>query len=152
MATAAAAVAAPPLNDDGADELDDEVWEFPRSLEYLPYLLHLMSFVHNRLDNPYAKDTTFAKEQLLALQPHHIRRWMNLRAYGVVSPDENVNSTGCRSNSLLKAKQAISFYMPNKHVPWIDGSGGNQCILWKPNPTQESTSFHQLCFQPFCLG
>jgi hypothetical protein len=53
-----------------------------------------MSFVHNRLDNPYPKETTFSKEQLLALQSHHIKRWMNLRAYGTINPSEDAVVTG----------------------------------------------------------
>ena len=109
-----------------APELDDnEDWTFPHSNVYLPYLLHLMSFLHGRLANPYPKETVFSKEQLLAIQPFHVRRWMNLRAFGVINPSEDAIVTGCRSASLLKAKQAISFYMPNKHVPWIDGHGRN---------------------------
>jgi hypothetical protein len=81
--------------------------------------------MHNRLDNVYPKDHVFTKEELLAVQPHHIRTWMNWRAYGMTNPDNNAPVTGCCSNTLLKAKQAISFYMLNKHVPWIDSSGPN---------------------------
>jgi hypothetical protein len=105
--------------------LDDEDWEFPESRKYQPYLIHCMSYLHDRLHNPYPKDTIFTKEELLAIQPHHIRKWMNLRAYGEATPNANAHITGCHSNSLLKAKQAISFYMPNKHVPWMEGTGGN---------------------------
>lgn len=105
--------------------LDEDDWVFPHSAVYKPYLLHFMSFVHNRLNDIYPKETVFSKEDLLAVQPHHMRKWMNWRAYGVTNPNDNAPVTGCRSNSLLKAKQAISFYMPNKHVPWIDGSGPN---------------------------
>jgi hypothetical protein len=50
---------------------------------------------------------------------------MNWRAYGVTNHDDNALVTGCCSNTLLKAKQAINFSMLNKHVPWIDGSGPN---------------------------
>jgi hypothetical protein len=113
----AAAAVAPPL--------DEDDWVFPHNTIFKPYLLDLMSFAHNRVNNKYPKETVFSKEDLLAIQPHHIRRWLNWRAYGVTNPDDNARVTGCRSNSLLKAKQAISFYMPNKHVPWIDGSGPN---------------------------
>jgi hypothetical protein len=108
-----------------ADSDEDGDWQFPDRPEYRPYLLHLMSFIDNRLDNRYPKDTTFSKERLLSIQPRQIRRWMNLRAYGTVNPGEDDIVTGCRSSSLLKAKQAISWYMPNKHVAWIDGHGGN---------------------------
>jgi hypothetical protein len=132
LLTMASATAAPaPALDDDHDE-----WVFPRSRDYIPYLVHLMSFLHNRSDNPYPKATTFSKEQLLAIQPHHVRRWMTLRAYGTVNPGDDAHVTGCRANSLLKAKQAISFYMPNKHVPWIDGTGGNPSC---GNPTRHKS-------------
>jgi hypothetical protein len=78
MAAAMAAVA------DYASDEDD--WRFPKSRDYLPYLLHLMSFLDDRLDNRYPKETTFSKDRLLAIQPRHILRWMNFRAYGVINP------------------------------------------------------------------
>jgi hypothetical protein len=121
---------------DGADDDEDGDWEFPQSAVYLPYLLHLMSFVDGRSENPYPKDTIFTKERLLALQPRHIRTWMIFRAYGVINPGNDAPVTGCRSNSLLKAKQAISYYMPNKHVAWIDGVGGNRSC---GNPTRHKS-------------
>jgi hypothetical protein len=107
--------------------LDEEDWVFPDNdkHKYKPYLLHLMSFLHNRLDDPYPKATEFSKEDLLAIQPHHIRKWMNIRAYGNERPTDDALVTGCRSGSLAKAKMAISFYMPNKNVPWLEGRGGN---------------------------
>jgi hypothetical protein len=118
--TGPAAAAAP------ADHnLDEEAWVFPDRPEYKHYLLHFMSFLHNRLPDPYPKETTFTKEQLLAVQPHHVRKWLNLRAYGLTDPAEHLAATGCRSSSLMTAKHALSFYMPNKHVPWIEGLGGN---------------------------
>jgi hypothetical protein len=63
MATAEAAAAL----GDGADGTDDDEddWQFPQSAVYLPYLLHLMSFVDGRLESPYPKDTIFTKERLL---------------------------------------------------------------------------------------
>jgi hypothetical protein len=114
------------------DPSGEDVWVFPDNADYKPYLLHFMSFLHNRIPNPYPKETIFTKNELLAVQPHHVRRWMNLRAYGLTDPSDNLAATGCRSNSLLKAKQAISFYMPNKHVPWIDGDGSGG----RGNPTR----------------
>jgi hypothetical protein len=111
--------------EDAVNHNEEEAWVFLDRPVYKHYLLHFMSFLHNRLPNPYPNETTFTKEQLLAVQPHHVQKWMNLRAYGMTEPAENLVVVGCRSNSLMKAKHAISFYMPNKHVPWIDGSGGN---------------------------
>ena len=101
-----------------------------------------MSYVHGRLNNPYPKETTFTKDQMLAIQPYHMKRWLNLRAYAVVNPEDNAIVTGCRSNLLLKAKQAISFYMPNKHVPWIDGAG-RQRIVWQSHPPRWNLTAHQ---------
>jgi hypothetical protein len=91
MAAVAVAVAPP---------LDEDDWVFPHSTVYKPYLLDLMSFVHNRVNNKYPKETAFSKEDLLAIQPHHIRRWLKWRGYGVTSPDDNARVTGCGSNYL----------------------------------------------------
>jgi len=52
-----------------------------------------------------------------------------MRAFGV--PNPNVQSDtpdNERSASLLKAKSAVSVFMPNQHVAWIDGRGGNPTI------------------------
>jgi hypothetical protein len=125
MASSVAAGAAVAVAGAGNAAVEEDVWVFPENREYKGYLVHFMSFLHNRLVDKYPNDAVFSKEELLAIQPHHIRKWMNLRAYGMINPPDNAIVLNFRSNSLLKAKQAISFFMPNKHVPWLDGSNGH---------------------------
>jgi hypothetical protein len=105
----AAAVAAPLL--------DEDDWVFPHSLVYKGYLLNLMSFVHKRVDNVYPKDHVFMKEELLAVQPHHIRKWMNWRGYcvsSVTNSDDNAPVTGCCSNALLTESKASHQFLHAK--------------------------------------
>jgi hypothetical protein len=84
-----------------------------------------MSFTHNRT---YPVTAEFTKEQLLAIKPHHVKRWLNERAYHTPTPTEQDRPIYQRAGSLKKAKQALSFYHPNKHVPWLEGRGGNPTI------------------------
>jgi hypothetical protein len=72
----AAAAEAPAAAAEAPAFLGNEEWVFPHNHNYRPYLLHLMSFLHNRMNDPYPKGTTFSKEELLSIQPNHIRRWM----------------------------------------------------------------------------
>jgi hypothetical protein len=86
-----------------------------------------MSFTHNRT---YPATAEFTKEQLLSIKPHwhHVKRWLNERAYHTPTPTEQDRPIFQRAGSLKKAKQALSFYHPNKHVPWLEGRGGNPTI------------------------
>jgi hypothetical protein len=76
----------------------------------------------------YPKDTQFSKEQLLGIKPNHVRKWLCKLAYGTETPDEDACPRFQRANSLRKAKSGISFFHPNKHVPWLEGRGGNPTI------------------------
>jgi hypothetical protein len=77
---------------------------------------------------------------------------MNWKAYGVTNPDNNAPVTGCCSNTLLKAKQAISFYMLNKHVPWIKGSGPNNPSGGNPTKHMSVSSFIKKVKKKECHG
>ena len=81
-------------------------------------------------------DAVFTKEQLLAIRPHHIKCWLQLRAYGKADITADDRPTKQRSGSLKKAKGGISYYHPNKHIPWIDGRNGQP---GSGNPTQHPT-------------
>jgi len=84
-----------------------------------------MSFCHGRTDDPYPKSIQFSKQEFLELRPSDIKRWLAFRAYGNPFPSESDNPTGERAASLLKAKHAVSVCMPNRHVKWMEGIGGN---------------------------
>lgn len=73
-----------------------------------------MSFKHGMPDDPYPKEKTFTKEELLELTPSDIRRWLCLRCFNDPDPNEDDKPLNCRADSLRKARQAVSQHMPNK--------------------------------------
>ena len=83
--------------------------------KYRPVLRKFMSFRDNV---SYAKTHEFSREQLAAVTPSDICRWMKFRAYGTPDPSRDDNPRDCRSGSLLTWKKALSFYMPNKNMQW----------------------------------
>ncbi len=69
--------------------------------------------------NKDANNVDFSQEQLLAITPDDLRRWMCVRAFGVPEPGPEDRPTHAQSISLENAKKAISFFMPRKQ-PWDD--------------------------------
>ncbi len=51
--------------------------------QYRPYLNKLMGYKHGQT---YNKDKRFTEGELLDITPSDVAEWMNLTAYGVVSP------------------------------------------------------------------
>ena len=88
------------------------------AVKYKATLDSLLSFVHNR---QYTHEKTYTKAELRALTPQHVLQWMNLKAFGVIDPPNDANPTFARSNSLAFWKKAISFFMPNRLIPWFSG-------------------------------
>ena len=78
----AAAPAALPVYPAEAHDVSTK-WEMPRHETYEPHLRSLMMFVHRHPD-PYPKGTTFTKDQLLQLQPQHVKDWLSMKAFGKV--------------------------------------------------------------------
>ena len=82
-----------------------------------------MSFFHGGVD--YPANTRFTREELLELGPLDIQRWLANKAFG--DPDYDVHRGDrpgfARSSSLEFSKKAISFFMPYRLTPWVDGSG-----------------------------
>ena len=73
----------------------------------------------------YAKDHPFVQDELAPLTPDDIARWMCQKAYDTPEPDPHANPTQARSSSLHYWKKAISYFMPNRLMPWntISGQG-----------------------------
>jgi hypothetical protein len=94
---------------------EEDDWVYPNKPKQ-QHLVSLMRYMYNR---QFPADTKFTKEQLLAVQPHHIRCWLNKRAYKPLNG---------RSSPLRKAKSSISAFYPNQHAPWIEGRGGNPTL------------------------
>lgn len=66
----------------------------------------------------YNKDVVFSVERLSTVTLEEIVAYFNYRAYGTATLSENDNPTLTRSTSLYYWKKAISYHMPNKHIPW----------------------------------
>jgi hypothetical protein len=104
---------------------DDDGWAYPFHHKNQQYIVELMSYHHGRWDDPYPRGQVFSKAHLLALKPHHIVEYLNLKAFEDPFPGPNAQPKEARAGSLKKAKQALSWFMPHKGVPWMDGRGGN---------------------------
>ena len=105
------------------DAHDD--WVYPHHHKNQQYISELMSLVHGRPDDPYPRETTFTKAQLLELQPRDIVKYLYLKAFEDPWPTEDALPISARAGSLRKAKNGISWFMPDKGVAWLDGRGGN---------------------------
>ncbi len=83
---------------------------------YHSVLIHLMTFVNP--GEAYNKDHVFTQAKLAPLTPVDVRRWMCQRAYGTPEPGPAANPTEAQSSSLSFWKKPISFFMPNRIMPW----------------------------------
>ena len=106
---------------------DDDGWSYPHRPLLQHYMVSLMSFKDGRWENPYHKTTIFSKEQLLTIRPINIKRWLAMRAFKTPTPPNFATDVPFneRAGSLRKAKHGVSVFMPNQHVAWLDGRGGN---------------------------
>lgn len=83
----------------------------PQAKKYKRTLDSLMSFVHG-LDNAtgcYGPDRVYTAEEMNAITPDHVVRWMKLKTNGTPDPDDCANATGARSSSLKYWKTLLSF-------------------------------------------
>ena len=76
------------------------------AVKYKPLLDSLLSFVHGC---EYDKNKVYTKQELRAITPTDVLRWMNLKTFGTPDPANDANPTECRSSSLEYWKKAISF-------------------------------------------
>jgi hypothetical protein len=83
--------------------------------QYRPSLVSLMRF---RDGINYAKDQQFSRAQLGSIQPEELVRWMKRQVYGNPDAGQNDNPTHGRSSTLEYMKKAVSFFMPNRLMPW----------------------------------
>mmetsp|Transcript_26866 Transcript_26866/g.38107 ORF Transcript_26866/g.38107 Transcript_26866/m.38107 type:complete len:262 (+) Transcript_26866:298-1083(+) len=82
---------------------------------YKPTLVKLMSFLDNV---QYEKNHIFTAEQLGALTPNDVLRWMNVQTFGIPNPALDANRTLAWSNTIKYWKKALSHFMPNRLMPW----------------------------------
>jgi hypothetical protein len=108
-----------------ANEYEDENWVYPVCMRRQLYICECMSLKHDRIDDIYPKTIQFSKEELLELRPSDIKAYVNWKAFGDPYPRKNDRPLNGRGKSVEKAKQAVSFFMPNKSVAWMERIGGN---------------------------
>ena len=93
---------------------------------YRAILVKFMSYMN---DQEYENDYDFSNEELGAIKPSDVKRYMEKRAYGVENPPDHVNPNLARSTSVEFWKKAISYYMPNKLMAW-------NALAQQGNPTR----------------
>ncbi|KAL7496762.1 hypothetical protein ACHAWT_004909 [Skeletonema menzelii] len=95
----------------------------PPTPRYTSIFCEFMAHFHQKPE-PYPKDHEFEENDLLAITPNDIVRWMNAKAFGKAEPDENSQLVGSSWSSLGFMKKSISFFMP-RTAPWdpIEGRG-----------------------------
>ncbi len=69
---------------------------------YCSFSLRLSTFKahYHQKPTPYPKDHEFEEDDLLAITPNDIVRWMNVKAFGKTEPDENSQLVGSSWSSL----------------------------------------------------
>lgn len=61
--------------------------------------IHIVAYYHQKSE-PYPKDHEFEENDLTAITPNDIVRWMNVKAFGTAEPDENAQLVGSSWSSL----------------------------------------------------
>jgi len=102
----------------------------PPSPRYLTILCEFMAFYHEKV-KPYPKDHEFSEDELAAITPNDILKWMNVKAFGTPTPTSESKLTGSFS-TLEFMKKALSFYMPHKEN-WDSATTGGS---GRGNPTK----------------
>jgi hypothetical protein len=75
-----------------------------------------MSFVHGRA---YQADHVWTNDDLLAVTPKIIVRYIKIKVYGSENAQPDVQpSLNYRSSTVLFLKKAWSYFMPNQITPW----------------------------------
>ena len=103
-------------------------WHMPYKHCYHPKLARFMEFLHGRDPGTYdIHHCTFTRDELLAITPLDVKRFFGLLAYN--DPDYNIFPPAlhrpkyCRSTSLETYKKGLSYYMPHRTVPYVNGVG-----------------------------
>ena len=79
----------------------------------------------------HLKNYKFSYAQLQSLKPEDICAYMNLKAFGTPTPEEDAHPSLGRSSTLEYMKKAISFFMPDKGNNW-------DTVTQRGNPTKSS--------------
>ena len=82
---------------------------------YYNILANMMEYLNNRT---YPDDKVFTAQELGAVTPEDIHRWMCFKVYGTPTPAQDAQPQ-LRSTTVSYWKKAISYFMPD-HASWND--------------------------------
>ena len=91
----------------------------------------LISFMSYNDNVRYGNDFEFTPAHLGEVTAGDVLAWFNFKAFGTDVPTDAHRPIHARANSLKHWKKAISYYMPNRNVPWDELNG-------RGNPTRSA--------------
>ena len=94
---------------------------------YFRYLCDFMAVYHDKPPGHYDPKTTelWGPDALQGVRPHHVKKWIILRAYDVENPGPNDKPTKLRAESCNFMKKALSYYITSTRTWDPDTSTGN---------------------------
>ena len=109
--------------------------------EYKSVLCRFMAFKHNRpyhftakgkvKIDAYPKDHQFTQDELVAITPTDVTRWLSLMAYNKTDPTSDDLPIYANHNTLLVHKKSLSYFMPRQMHKWDD-------VREEGNPTKSA--------------
>jgi hypothetical protein len=97
--------------------MDSVTPKYKSTLDQLMTFLHRDGAMDGAVGGRYTRNRQYTVDELIAITPEDIVRWMTWKAYGE-NPAPGAGPTFARSNSLAFYKKAISHFMPNINLNW----------------------------------
>jgi len=85
--------------------------------KYEGVFIKFMNYFHSA---EYELGDSFTRDELLEIKPENIYNFMCLTAFGKTVVDCDDNPTGCRKDTLVYHKKALSYFMPDKNLEWSE--------------------------------
>ena len=82
------------------------------------YKSHLKGLQEFRLNGSFDLDHQWTDEDLYAITPRDVCRYLKKKAYGTPDPGPGDRPIFARDEGLSYSKKAISFFMPNSLMQW----------------------------------
>ena len=82
------------------------------------YKKYLVGCMNHAFGTNHPRNYMFSNDELFQLTPEHVYAYMCTYAFGTANPGADDCPTVCRSSTIEVAKKAISYYMPNRLMPW----------------------------------
>ena len=98
----------------------------PRGENSQKYKRVLVAFLSKRDNADYTIEDATLDEIVRSIKETDVINWLNVKAYGTTTPNEDDCPVFCRSSTLHFHKKSISYFIPNKHMKWnVDTLTGN---------------------------